>query len=463
MTKRTFLINGREFALEEREDPLGEVDKSKKPVAGWSMTLPERYEPQVRDQRWVPSPSDQRDPSLLSAKLVTWPNDRVSFLTNQFSFRLRPGVALNDFLHHFPDVRLLRRVPFEKPVYLGRLGTSWGEEDHPERRLRQMIQSQLVEFAEPELIELVPPPVFQPQVPSESLDHLQKWQWDKDGLNVRESWDEGHVGQGQRVGVIDLGFMETHQDLAVDQEASFRFTAAHEKRPGRWGVSEQRREHGTFCAGLVAAQRNGHGVAGAAPEAELVLAGIDHLSQDILAEAILECLAAGLRVISCSMKPCTSLDHDAGNCADWLALHSILENAFDVAAERDACLFWATSNTAGSRVEDDPVCRREEIFAIGCLGKESTRGPGAAGEKIYLAPGIDLGSTKPREDGTSDYGSSSQWATSYATPCAAGVAVLLLEQDPSRSVADVHEILRESCREVDGAASHGAVDAGNAL
>jgi thermitase len=409
-----------------------------------------------------------RERDAVTAKQVTWANGRKSLLTNQFTFQLARGVDLTAFQKKFADVQAVP-LPFDDPVYLGRLPSAWSGNDHPEFRLREMNESGLVTFAEPEFIELVSPRHFEKaatEVPEEQRAYMQRWQWGPTGLNLDavEAWWTGRIsGNSQTIGVIDLAFQLNHSDLATAVAKSVRITD-YEVKAGGWGPDDPW-GHGTFCAGLVGARRNGHGVVGVAPGAKLALAGLDALSQPRIATAIKHCLDSGARVISCSLGPCTSLDHGAGNCQSWTVLDSVLEIALRDAAQaadgKGACLFWATSNTGD--VAGDLVAARKEIFPIGCLGPNGALGPGAKSTNVYLAPGRKLGSTWPREDGGSTYASHPDWATSYATPCAAGVAALLLEKDSTLSVGKVHEILRKSCRAVNGSMSYGAVDAAGAL
>jgi thermitase len=291
---------------------------------------------------------------------------------------------------------------------------------------------------------------------------MQRWQWGPDGLNVA-AVSAKRSGLGQTVGVIDLAFQTDHEDLHEGIADSYRVVGDEESRAGVWGYYHPW-EHGTFCAGLVAARRNGPGVVGVAPNARLVLVGLDMLSQPRLAWALKLCLQSQVQVISCSLKPCTSEDSGAGSCQDWMAVGTVLEKALGEVAQarsgKGVCLFWAT-NDAGTDVANDPIARREEIFAIGCLDQEHSHA-GATGEKVYLAPGHNLRSTVARPGGGT-YETHEGRHTSYATPCAAGVAALLLEQDSTRSVAEIHRILRSSCRKVEGSNSRGAIDAAIAL
>jgi len=71
-----------------------------------------------------------------------------------------------------------------------------------------------------------------------------------------------------------------------------------------------------------------------------LLAGLDALSQPRIATAIKHCLDSGARVISCSLGPCTSLDHGAGNCQSWTVLDSVLEIGAPPRARRSARKYY---------------------------------------------------------------------------------------------------------------------------
>jgi subtilisin family serine protease len=98
---------------------------------------------------------------------------------------------------------------------------------------------------------------------------LESLQWDKRAIKADEA---GKVSQGSKdvtVGVIDTGVDDTHPDLkanfAARQSASCVGGKA-DTSPGAWRPFNPAEDyHGTHVAGIVAAPRNGVGIAGTAP------------------------------------------------------------------------------------------------------------------------------------------------------------------------------------------------------
>lgn len=104
---------------------------------------------------------------------------------------------------------------------------------------------------------------------AEGKEPLESLQWDKRAIKADKA---SKISQGSRdvtVGVIDTGVDDTHPDLkpnfAADQSASCVGGKADTKK-GAWRPFDPANDyHGTHVAGIVAAPRNGVGVAGAAP------------------------------------------------------------------------------------------------------------------------------------------------------------------------------------------------------
>jgi subtilisin family serine protease len=94
---------------------------------------------------------------------------------------------------------------------------------------------------------------------------LYELQWDKQALDVPTA-HETTKGEGTRIAVIDTGVAAGHPDLNVNEQLSQNFTG-----DGLGAANPAGGSHGTHVAGIAAAQTaNETGVAGTAPEADLV-------------------------------------------------------------------------------------------------------------------------------------------------------------------------------------------------
>jgi subtilisin family serine protease len=322
----------------------------------------------------------------------------------------------------------------------------------------------LVEYAEPELIEHLPTR-FQPSDPQ----YARQWQWNNDGslggkakadVRAELAWDNGR-GQGVRVAVIDNGFDVDHPDLSAAIDDA---TGSFARKPN--GDAELRRtlvgfpdaNHGTFCAGMVGARAgNAEGGCGAAPEASLLLVAClnDQIgSQVTLARAVayvaqpsLEpagtlpngAALPGADVIACSLGP---------NNARW-DITSVLDDAINFAATRGrggkGCpIFWAVDN-APNPVANDEVCSHPKTIAVGRSTRNDKENGSAFGPELdFLAPGVDVFST------TSGGGYGTSTGTSFAAPCAAGVAALVVAAKPAATAAEVRALFTATCDKVGG-------------
>ena len=74
--------------------------------------------------------------------------------------------------------------------------------------------------------------------------------------------EKGYLGQGVKVGIIDTGVASGHPDLHVSGGVDLTTSPTSPYYEDIMG-------HGTHVAGIIAARRNGIGVVGVAPEAEL--------------------------------------------------------------------------------------------------------------------------------------------------------------------------------------------------
>ena len=316
-----------------------------------------------------------------------------------------------------------------------------------------------VEYAEPELIEHLPTRL-RPSDPQ----YARQWQWNNDGsvggtrkadVRAELAWDTGR-GSGIRVAVIDNGFDIDHPDLASAIDPA---TAYFLRKPN--GDAELKRtaagypdsNHGTFCAGMVGARAdNAAGGCGAAPEASLILIAClnDQVGTQVtLARAVgyaanpaLEPAGAGMTgadVIASSLGP---------NNAPW-ALTSVLEDALEFAATsgrggKGIAIFWAVDN-APNPIANDEVCSHRTTIAVGRSTRSDRENGSAFGPELdFLAPGVDVFST------TSGGGYGSSTGTSYAAPCAAGVAALVVGAKNAAKASEVRKILTDTCDKVGG-------------
>lgn len=302
-----------------------------------------------------------------------------------------------------------------------------------------------VVYAEPDFIEHI----GERNVPNDPL-FLQQWHH---GVIECESAWKRTTGKGVRIVVIDNGFDISHADLALGPlSAWYRRTtdlADADFVHGMNGMPDS--DHGTACAGMIAAAgNNAIGGCGVAFGSELSMLAClpDQVGpQTTLARAIgyaadpkTEGLAdqPGADIIACSLGPSSS--------AAW-TMRQVLSDAIDFASTKGrkgkgTLILWAATN-GNHPISADQVCSHPKVCAIGrSTSADADDGSGFGPELEYLAPGVDV--MIP----TSGNGYGLTTGTSFAAPCAAGVAALALSANPKLTAKKLRDVMRKACDKI---------------
>lgn len=106
---------------------------------------------------------------------------------------------------------------------------------------------------------------------------LESQQWALQQVHAEAAWPSTGQGAGVIVGLIDAGVDRSHPDLAgqLVDGATFLECGTSSCGNGDWKSGPAARQasaspHGTHTAGIVAAARNGIGIAGVAPLAKIL-------------------------------------------------------------------------------------------------------------------------------------------------------------------------------------------------
>lgn len=221
--------------------------------------------------------------------------------------------------------------------------------------------------------------------------------------------DLGNRGLGVKVGVIDSGIDYTHPDLDAN------FAGGHDFVNGDTDPMDDNR-HGTHVAGTVAAEDDGAGVVGAAPQAQLYglkvlnAAGSGRWS-DVIA-ALQWCVDNGIQVTNNSygstVNPGTTVQAAFDNSSSAGVLH--------VAAAGNS------GNAAGKGNNVNWPARFDSVIAVAATDKNDKRASfSSTGSQVELsAPGVAINSTK-LGGGYIEFN-----GTSMASPHAAGTAALVI-------------------------------------
>jgi len=309
----------------------------------------------------------------------------------------------------------------------------------------QLLEMDEVRYAEPDFIEHV----NQRTLPA---DPLIGQQWHHRVLGLPDIWPSFN-GEGVRLAVVDNGFMVAHPDLDPDAESSGWFRSSPDGDDALLipGLDRMRSDdHGTACAGMATARSNDTGGIGVAFGATLhVVACLEDQigTQVTLARALAYAAdpqtegagadVQGADVIACSLGP---------NGAVW-KMSNVLSDAIDFVTEqgrddKGSPVLWASTN-GNFPISSDEVCSHPKVICVGRSTETDTDdGSGFGPELAFLAPGVDV--LIPSSNGMYRVTT----GTSFACPCAAGVAALVLEKDPDLTAAEVGDRLRASCQQI---------------
>lgn len=281
-----------------------------------------------------------------------------------------------------------------------------------------LVATGAVDWAEPDY--LLAPAATTPNDPFYSS------QWQHTKIQSPLAWDVTTGDSGVLVAVCDTGVQSNHPDLAANLQL-----------PGYNAVdggsdTEPVNQHGTFCAGCIAAVgNNGAGVAGVAWSAKILPVKISNNSDGT---AFLSDMAEGVQWAA-----------DQGAKLINLSYSGFENSAIDAAAQyaraRGALLLMAAGNESVNLTGQPDW---SSFLLVGSTDSSDARSTFSNyGTPIdIVAPGTSVVSTTMG----SSYASGS--GTSYATPIAVGVAALMLSESPSLSVPQLEARLLSSCDDI---------------
>ncbi|MDD2889991.1 MAG: S8 family serine peptidase [bacterium] len=280
--------------------------------------------------------------------------------------------------------------------------------------IKSMRAKSIVRFVEPNRIYR---PAATPNDPSFSSQ-----QWDKVSMNAPGAWDHGWGDTAMSLAIIDMGVSYTHTDLA----GRFGTVKGYDYKDGdadpiNASTSEW---HATHCAGISAATiNNGTGIAGMSNCRLYALRFMNATSgsSTALLNSIAWCVNNGVRVLSIS----------AAGTSYSATLDSYCQQAWGYGH----LLFAATGNNSA-----EMFCYPAAdtgVIAIGGMSESGTRltYSNYGSHTKFVAPGVNIYSTYPGNTYMDKEG------TSMACPQAAGGAALVWSMKPSRTNAEIRDIL----------------------
>ncbi|MCA9838552.1 MAG: S8 family serine peptidase [Trueperaceae bacterium] len=318
---------------------------------------------------------------------------------------------------------------------------------------KKLSQDSRIAFAEPN---------YYLQTLAAPSDPLYSEQWTLKNFGLEQAWDKDFGNNNVVIAVIDSGVDMTHEDL-IDKMLPGCDFADDDNNPNPGLPNGGKSEHGTHVAGIAAATgNNGLGIAGVAYTTNVKILPIKVFDDrgitgkvDDLIDAILWAAGIPLEGVANNPKPADiinmSLGVDPSMIADKIAS---LSEALAQAKTQGVVMFAASGNAGQSDLILTPASD-PNVIAIGSVddgfGRSGFSNYASSGPTVdFMAPGgVTTGSfcngsnevlsTFPK---TTEYGCLR--GTSMASPFAAGVAALLLSQNPALSPDQVKAKLTAS-------------------
>jgi subtilisin family serine protease len=294
-----------------------------------------------------------------------------------------------------------------------------------------------------------PEPTPTPE-PSETTD------WGVDQIDADLTWSTS-TGAGIKVAVIDTGIDKDHVDLVANIAGGVNFVSKPAWKPANSDNWDDDNGHGTHVAGTIAAEQNGVGVVGVAPDASLY--GVKVLDRN--GSGYLSTVIQGIQwAVDNDMDV---INMSLGSSSDVQALHDAVDAAYDAGV----VVVAAAGNSGdgdGATNEVSYPAKYSSVIAVAATASDySTPSWSSEGEEVEVAaPGVDILST------WNNGGYNTISGTSMASPHTAGVVALMLSDSPGMSPAQVRSTLQSTADDL-GAPGHdvfygyGLVDAQEAV
>ncbi|MFH1747982.1 MAG: S8 family serine peptidase [Planctomycetota bacterium] len=295
-----------------------------------------------------------------------------------------------------------------------------------------------VRYAEPDMI--VRAELF--YIPNDP-EFPQQWalhQANDQDMDAPEAWDIQKGDPGIVVVIMDCGIQQDHPDL--NQIPGQDFTQHNTPGGGPYNNCDN---HATSVSGCVSAIiDNAQGVVGVAPECVVTSAKMGTVVEIFgFCTPFMDSQVS--YVVNALNWSATSGFH-ATNSSFSYSESSTLTTAYNNAYNAGVVHFAATGNSGEGTISYPASL--STVNAVGALNSSGAKasfgqyGPGIA----FSAPGESIRTTdRTGGDGYESGNTATVDGTSFSSPYAAGVAALVLSQDPSLTPAEVTQVMNDTC------------------
>lgn len=256
-------------------------------------------------------------------------------------------------------------------------------------------------------------------------------QWGAVSIGLEEALKIAqNAGQGVTIAIVDTGVDYQHPEFSGRVLAGYNAITDQEG----YEAAMDDFQHGTYVAGIAAANVHAEKIAGIAPNCSILpvraltaQGGTDYH----LAQGIIWAIQHGADIINLSL--------------GGKGYSRTLQNAIDLAIANNVVVVAAMGNTGKNEVYYPAGC--SGVIAVGAsTGREQVAEFSSRGQHISLvAPGENIYSTIPLEKG----GYATESGTSAATPYISGAVALLLGEFPQLTVSEVKSRLEASAKDIE--------------
>lgn len=343
-------------------------------------------------------------------------------------------------LPQLPDVEVVRALLPQAGLALVR--STRGEDGLAlAARLAPLVQAGALQLAAPDL--WLPHVTQAIAVPPNDPRYSGQWYLKK--LNAESAWRLGTGSAGTVVTVVDDGCDLQHPEL-VDKLLPGRDVVSQDDDPS-WVPGKRGNEHGTACAGLVAASTdNGVGIAGMCPECKLRCVRLIPSSGELVpVSSDVDAFAFALRVDSAVVS--NSWGYGPGFPVP-LATAQAIRAMEGGRGGKGAVVVFAAGN-ASTQINPDELQAVENVFTVGATNTFDEAAPfsnkGACVAAVAPTGTLTLDITGSEGNNATDY-TQNFGGTSSACPLAAGLAGLVVSANPALTAAQVRALLIRTVR-----------------
>lgn len=254
------------------------------------------------------------------------------------------------------------------------------------------------------------------------------------GINLIDPMKLWAVTKGEniKVAILDTGIDYRHDDIKHAIYGGVNFTS------NNTGDYMDRSGHGTFCAGIIAADANGFGIVGVAPRVQLyavkVLNDRSQGTLDWLLCGIDWCIRNNIDIISMSL----------GFNKDYSKLHNAIRNAYN-----QGIIMVAAAGNNKFEPDAEYPARYDETIAVTAIDDRKHIAKFATtGSKVEIAaPGVSITSTYLHNQYAVGSG------TSFSTPMISGAIALiqskfLRENGRKMNNEEIKQFIRANCEDL---------------